>query len=250
MIAINIKGLFIATQEAVRHMREGGRIINIGTISSDFMPLTDASVYAMTKGAVASLTRGLARELGPRGITINNVQPGRIDTEMLRLARMDVGDELSSDKMRGLIAVQRYGTCDEVAGLVAYLAGPEAAYVTGTGLKIDGGTSRDCRSQEHQQHWQTFLIRVAAFRGDTRKLKLERIKEFANRFSRPREMHRPSLFFVSDISVRFPSDRRRFRRTLRAGRVRDGGLKGIKTIVEWQQCMLAKRNDDDFVRYR
>jgi 3-oxoacyl-[acyl-carrier protein] reductase len=141
MIAVNIKGLFIATQEAVRHMKGGGRIINIGSISSDFMPLHGASVYAMTKGAVASLTRGLARELGPRGITINNVQPGRIATEMLNLAHMDEGDEPLSDKMRGLIAVQRYGTCDEVAGLVAYLAGPEAAYVTGTSLKIDGGTS-------------------------------------------------------------------------------------------------------------
>jgi 3-oxoacyl-[acyl-carrier protein] reductase len=76
MIAVNIKGLFVAIQEAIRHMQEGGRIINVGSISSDFVPFNGASVYAMTKGAVASLRRGLARELGPCGITVNNVQPG------------------------------------------------------------------------------------------------------------------------------------------------------------------------------
>jgi 3-oxoacyl-[acyl-carrier protein] reductase len=141
MIAVNVKGLFVATQEAVRHMREGGRVINIGSISSEFMPIAGGSVYAMTKGAVAALTRGLARDLGPRGITVNNVQPGRIDTEMLGLARESQGADLASDKMRQMIAVRRYGICDEVAGLVAYLASQEAAYVTGASLKIDGGTS-------------------------------------------------------------------------------------------------------------
>jgi 3-oxoacyl-[acyl-carrier protein] reductase len=141
MIAVNVKGLFVATQEAVRHMREGGRVINIGSISSEFMPVAGGSVYAMTKGAVAGLTHGLARDLGPRGITVNNVQPGRVDTEMLGLARQSQGDDRASDKMRQMIAVRRYGTCDEVAGLVAYLASPEAAYVTGASLKIDGGTS-------------------------------------------------------------------------------------------------------------
>lgn len=141
MIAVNIKGLFVATQEAVRHMGEGGRVINIGSISSEFMPIAGGSVYAMTKAAVAGLTHGLARDLGPRGITVNNVQPGRVDTEALRLLRQGRGDDLASDKVLQMIAVHRYGTCDEVAGLVAYLAGPEAAYVTGASLKIDGGTS-------------------------------------------------------------------------------------------------------------
>jgi 3-oxoacyl-[acyl-carrier protein] reductase len=135
MIAVNIRGLFVAIQEAIRHMREGGRIINIGSTSSDFVPFTGGSVYAMTKGAVASLTRGLARELGPCAITVNNVQPGRIDTAM------NPSDGPLADQFLKMIAVRRYGSCDEVASLVAYLAGPEAAFVTGANLKIDGGTS-------------------------------------------------------------------------------------------------------------
>jgi 3-oxoacyl-[acyl-carrier protein] reductase len=136
MIAVNIRGLFVATQEAVRHMREGGRIINIGSVSSDYMPLKGQAVYAMTKGAVASLTRGLARDLGPRGITINNVQPGRVDTESLRAT---LGPH--AEAVRKTIAVGRFGRVDEVAGMVVYLASPEAAFVTGANLKVDGGVS-------------------------------------------------------------------------------------------------------------
>lgn len=137
MIDVNIKGVFFATQEAVRHMHHGGRIINIGSVSSDYMPIGGHAVYAMTKGAIASLTRGLARDLGPRGITINNVQPGRVETDMIKAVRQAPG----GDKIHETIALKRFGTSEEVAGLVSYLAGPEASFVTGANLKIDGGAS-------------------------------------------------------------------------------------------------------------
>jgi 3-oxoacyl-[acyl-carrier protein] reductase len=133
LIAVNVRGVFVATQEAVRHMKEGGRIVNIGSINSDFVPFIGGSVYALTKGAVASFTRGLARDLGPRGITVNNIQPGPVDTDM------NPADGPFAAQMKAFIAVQRYGHGDEVAGMVSYLASPEAAYVTGASLKIDGG---------------------------------------------------------------------------------------------------------------
>ncbi|PTL75535.1 3-oxoacyl-ACP reductase family protein [Vitiosangium sp. GDMCC 1.1324] len=133
LIAINVKGLFVATQEAVRHMGEGGRIINVGSVNSDFMPFAGGSVYALSKGAVASFTRGLARDLGPRGITVNNVQPGPVDTDM------NPAKGPFADSLRGYMALQRYGQGEEVAGMVAYLASPDAAFVTGANLKIDGG---------------------------------------------------------------------------------------------------------------
>ena len=137
MIAVNIKGLFIATQEAVRHMTEGGRIINIGSVSSDFMPVPEHAVYAMTKGAVASFTRGLARDLGPRGITVNNVQPGRVQTDLLAAVCQASGTE----KIVAPVALKRLGKSEEVASLVAYLASAEAAFVTGANMKVDGGAS-------------------------------------------------------------------------------------------------------------
>lgn len=135
MLAVNIKAVFVATQETIKHMKNGGRVINIGSITSDHVPIAGAAVYAMTKGAITSLTRGLARDLGPMGITVNNVQPGRVDTEM------NPADGPLSGKFLEALAVRRFGAADEVAGLVAYLAGPEAGFITGTSLKIDGGTS-------------------------------------------------------------------------------------------------------------
>ena len=87
----------------------------------------------MTKAAVAGLTRGLARDLGPRGITVNNVQPGPVDTDM------NPADGPFAEMLKGMLAVQRYGHADEIAGLVAYLAGPEAGFITGASLTIDGG---------------------------------------------------------------------------------------------------------------
>jgi len=135
VLAVNVRGVFVATRAAVRHMKEGGRIVMIGSINSDFIPFPGASVYALTKAALAGFTHGLARDLGPRGITVNNVQPGPIDTDM----NPDGGP--LSEQIKGLIAVKRYGRVEEVAALVSYLAGPEAAYVTGASLRIDGGVA-------------------------------------------------------------------------------------------------------------
>jgi 3-oxoacyl-[acyl-carrier protein] reductase len=133
LIAVNVRGVFVAAQEAARHMKQGGRIINIGSVNSDLMPFAGGSVYALTKGAVASFTRGLARDLGPRGITVNNIQPGPVDTDM------NPADGPFAESMKSLMALGRYGQGDEVAAMVAYIASPEAAFVTGASLKIDGG---------------------------------------------------------------------------------------------------------------
>ncbi len=135
MISVNVRGVFAAAKEASRHMGEGGRIITIGSVNAGFMPFAGGSVYAMTKAAVAGLTRGLARDLGPRGITVNNVQPGPVDTDM------NPEDGPFAPTLKGLIAVGRYGRDKEIAGLVAYLASPEAGYITGASLTIDGGFS-------------------------------------------------------------------------------------------------------------
>ena len=132
-VAINIRSVFIASQEAAKHMGEGSRIVNIGSTNADRMPFGGGGVYAMSKSALVGLTKGLARDLGPRGITINNVQPGPVDTDM-NPAHGDFAESLIP-----LMAVGRYGTADEIAGFVAYLVGPEAGYITGASLTIDGG---------------------------------------------------------------------------------------------------------------
>src|SRR2546421_4401781 len=132
-IAINVRGLFVATQEAARHLREGGRIIHIGSTNSERMPFVGGSVYALTKGAVAGFTKGLARDLGLRGITVNNVQPGPIDTDM------NPADSDFAKTLVPITALQRYGNTDEIASFVAYLASPEASYITGASLLADGG---------------------------------------------------------------------------------------------------------------
>ena len=132
-VAVNVRAVFVATQAAVKHMKAGGRIITIGSCNAERMPFAGGAVYAMSKAALVGLVKGLARDLGPRGITINNVQPGPIDTDM-NPAASDFGAML-----RTLMALPRYGAAEEIAALVAYLAGPDAGFVTGASLTIDGG---------------------------------------------------------------------------------------------------------------
>lgn len=133
--AINIRGVFVASQEAARHMNDGGRIINIGSTNAERVPVAGGAVYAMSKSALVGLVKGMARDLGPRRITVNNVQPGPIDTEM------NPADGEFADQLKALMALDRYGKDDEIGAFVAYLAGPEAGYITGASLTIDGGFS-------------------------------------------------------------------------------------------------------------
>jgi 3-oxoacyl-[acyl-carrier protein] reductase len=133
VFAVNVRAVFVATQAAVKHMKEGGRVINIGSCNAERMPFAGGAVYAMSKAALVGLVKGLARDLGPRGITINNIQPGPVDTD-LNPAQGDFAEMLKT-----LMALPRYAHADEIAAMVAYLAGPEAGFVTGASLTIDGG---------------------------------------------------------------------------------------------------------------
>jgi len=134
IVAVNVRAVFCAVQAAIKHMKAGGRIINIGSCNAERMPFPGGSVYAMSKAALVGLVKGLAHDLGPRGITINNLAPGPIDTES-NPANSDFAEVLRKQFM----ALPRYGTTDEVAAMVAYLAGPEAGFITGASLAIDGG---------------------------------------------------------------------------------------------------------------
>ncbi|SEH47439.1 3-oxoacyl-[acyl-carrier protein] reductase [Mycolicibacterium rutilum] len=133
LMAINIGGVFWTTRTAMKHLGDGARIVNIGSVNADRIPGPGLSVYGMTKGAVASFTRGLARDLGDRGITINNVQPGPIDTDM----NPDEGDFAAI--MKAVTTQGRYGSAADIAALVGFLAGPESGYITGATLNVDGG---------------------------------------------------------------------------------------------------------------
>lgn len=134
MIAINLRAVFVAIQAALPHMPDGGRIINIGSCNAERVPNAGSSVYAMSKAGLVGLVKGLARDLAPRGITVNNVQPGPVDTDMnpadSAFARMMI------DKV---MAVPRYGKPAEVAALVSFIAGSESAYLTGASINLDGG---------------------------------------------------------------------------------------------------------------
>lgn len=133
LVAVNVRGVFVATQRALAHLGEGGRIINIGSINAERVPGPGLSVYAMTKGAVAALTRGLARELGPRGITVNNVQPGPVATDM----NPEVGE--FADSLHAVMAIGRHGQPREVASVVSFLADSDSGYITGANWNVDGG---------------------------------------------------------------------------------------------------------------
>ena len=132
-LAINVRSVVIASQEAARHLNNNGRIITIGSTNADRIPFAGGSIYAMSKAAIVGFTQGLSRDLGPRGITVNNVQPGPVDTDM----NPDSGD--FAETLKQGMALGRYGKVEEIASFVSYLAGPEAGYITGASLTIDGG---------------------------------------------------------------------------------------------------------------
>jgi 3-oxoacyl-[acyl-carrier protein] reductase len=133
VIDINIRGVFAATQAALKHMKSGGRIIMIGSAVGERVAAPGLVPYAGTKGAVKMFTQALAREIGSRGITVNNVQPGPIDTELNPAS----GDWAVPQK--AATALNRYGHVDEIAAIVAFVAGPESSYITGANLTVDGG---------------------------------------------------------------------------------------------------------------
>jgi 3-oxoacyl-[acyl-carrier protein] reductase len=135
VLDINVRGVFVATQAALKHMKSGGRIIMIGSSVGERVMVPGLAAYAATKGAVKIFSQALSRELGPRGITVNNVQPGPIDTDLNPAA----GDWAVPQK--AATALDRYGRVDEIAAMVAFVAGPESSYITGANLTVDGGTN-------------------------------------------------------------------------------------------------------------
>ena len=133
VLAVDVRSVFLGTQAAARHMTEGGRIVSIGSCFNGRVPGENFVLQATAKAALVGLTKGLARELGPRGITATIVDPGPIDTDM------NPADGDSADFQRGLTALGRYGEAADIAEAVAYLAGPGGRYITGTAIAVDGG---------------------------------------------------------------------------------------------------------------
>ncbi|WP_406341225.1 SDR family NAD(P)-dependent oxidoreductase [Streptomyces sp. NBC_00648] len=133
VLAVDVRSVFLAAQAGARHMGDGGRIISIGSCFNGRVPGPNFVLQAMAKSALIGLTKGLARELGPRGITATVVDPGPIDTDM------NPADGETADFQRSLTALGRYGNAEDIAAAVAYLAGPGGGYVTGTTLAVDGG---------------------------------------------------------------------------------------------------------------
>ncbi|WP_445170293.1 SDR family NAD(P)-dependent oxidoreductase [Mycolicibacterium sp. Dal123E01] len=135
VLDLNVRGLFVTTQAALKHIPDGGRIISIGSCVGERMMTPGLVAYSATKGAVKMFTQGLAREVGPRGITVNNVQPGPVDTDL------NPADDQWAEPQLAATALKRYGRVEDIAPMVAFLAGPEAGYITGASLTVDGGTN-------------------------------------------------------------------------------------------------------------
>jgi 3-oxoacyl-[acyl-carrier protein] reductase len=135
LLNVNVRAPVIASRAAIPHLSNGGRIISIGSYFADRVPSPGIHVYAMTKSALIGFTKGLARELGSRAITVNLVHPGSIDTDM------NPANGAVSDVLRPFIALGRYGTAEDIGHAVAFLASPKAQYITGTALTADGGAN-------------------------------------------------------------------------------------------------------------
>ncbi|MFC4021114.1 SDR family oxidoreductase [Micromonospora sp. GCM10011542] len=132
-IAVNVRAPYVAAQAALRHLGEGGRIISIGSNVGERAVFPGLALYAMSKTALVGLTRGLARELGPRGVTVNLVNPGPTDTDA------NPADGPNAAAIAGFTAVGRFARPADIAATVAHLASPEAGYVTGAVVNVDGG---------------------------------------------------------------------------------------------------------------
>ncbi|MFJ5643757.1 3-oxoacyl-ACP reductase family protein [Streptomyces sp. NPDC093223] len=132
-LAVNVRGPFTAARAAVRHMRQGGRIISIGSNVAERAVFPGLALYSMSKTALAGMTKGLARELGPRGVTVNLVHPGPTDTET------NPADGPNAEAISGFTAVGRYARPAEIAATVAHLASADGAYITGASIHVDGG---------------------------------------------------------------------------------------------------------------
>ena len=135
LLNVNVRGVFLTTQAALKHIPDGGRIITIGSNVGERVPFAGLTVYSASKSALESFNRGLARELGPRAITVNLVRPGPTDTDM------NPAEGPLAASVLPAVAVGRYGRPEEVAAAVAFLAGPDAGYITGDGILVDGGAN-------------------------------------------------------------------------------------------------------------